>query len=269
MENTTPPSAPAASAVSKPVFSLRLIVLMFTALLFVNVLFLNYFHTVEGWGIGMNGGVHGCTEEGLLCPNGAGVGRTGPNCAFSACPDQPSYVGKLYQQDGKYFLATEAPDMGGAGEVTYALPLTIKVSNVIGQLLNQQVMVTGKFSEGNMLEVDSIEEVAGNTANTVEVGVGESKFVNGVKITLHKVVQDNRCPVDVVCIEAGAITANVTLKSDTDQETFNMPSDEVPHAFDSFKVSIVNVKPSRVAAHEPAPESYRVTFKVESNTVLR
>ncbi len=259
MENTTPTNAPMAS---KPVFSLRLIVLMFTTLLFVNVLFLYYFHTVQKWGIGMNEG-QACTMEALVCPDGSGVGRSGPNCSFAACPDQPSFTGKLYQQDGNYFLATAAPDMGVPGEVTYALPLHIKVSNVIGQLLNQQVIVTGKFSEGSTLEVDTIEAVSRDTANTVEVGIGETKFVNGVRITLNKVVQDNRCPVDVVCIEAGAITANVTLKSDTDSETFSMPSDEAPHPFDSFKVSITNIAPSRVAAHETAPESYKVTFKVE------
>ncbi len=27
-----------------------------------------------------------CTEEAKLCPDGSGVGRTGPNCEFAACP---------------------------------------------------------------------------------------------------------------------------------------------------------------------------------------
>jgi hypothetical protein len=27
-----------------------------------------------------------CTEEAKMCPDGSYVGRTGPNCEFSACP---------------------------------------------------------------------------------------------------------------------------------------------------------------------------------------
>jgi hypothetical protein len=260
MENNTPQSAPMAP---KPVFSLRLIVLMFSTLLFVNVLFLYYFHTVEMRGIGMNGG-RACTMEALLCPDGSGVGRSGANCSFSACPNQPFFVGKLYQQDGQFFLATAAPEVLEGQEVTYALPLHVKVTNVIGQLLNQQVKVVGTFREGSTLEVSSIEAVSGDTANTVQVGLGETKFVGGVKITLNKIVMDNRCPVDVVCIVAGAVTANVTLKSDTDSEIVDLKSDAPEaHPFDSFKISITAVAPSKVAASEPDPESYQVTFEVE------
>ena len=35
---------------------------------------------------GGNGGVVACTMEAKLCPDGSYVGRTGPNCEFSACP---------------------------------------------------------------------------------------------------------------------------------------------------------------------------------------
>jgi len=29
-----------------------------------------------------------CTQEAMLCPDGSYVGRTGPNCEFTQCPDQ-------------------------------------------------------------------------------------------------------------------------------------------------------------------------------------
>ena len=29
-----------------------------------------------------------CTQEAKICPDGSAVGRTGPNCEFSPCPDQ-------------------------------------------------------------------------------------------------------------------------------------------------------------------------------------
>lgn len=28
----------------------------------------------------------GCTLEAKICPDGSGVGRTGPNCEFAPCP---------------------------------------------------------------------------------------------------------------------------------------------------------------------------------------
>lgn len=33
-----------------------------------------------------------CTEEALVCPDGSSVGRTGPQCKFSACPSMSPYV---------------------------------------------------------------------------------------------------------------------------------------------------------------------------------
>jgi hypothetical protein len=60
------------------------------------------------------------------------------------------------------------------------------------------------------------------------------------------------------------VTANVTLKSDTDSEIVDLKSDAPEaHPFDSFKISITAVAPSKVAASEPDPESYQMTFEVE------
>jgi hypothetical protein len=33
-----------------------------------------------------------CTMEAKICPDGTGVGRTGPNCEFAPCPGEPGYV---------------------------------------------------------------------------------------------------------------------------------------------------------------------------------
>lgn len=100
------------------------------------------------------------------------------------------------------------------------------------------------------------------------VEVGKTVFINGVRITLNRVVQDSRCPIDVQCIQAGAITANVTFWSDTDSETRNMASDEVPLAFDSYRISIINIAPPRMSGREVDPKSYVLTFKVTANPRL-
>ncbi len=99
--------------------------------------------------------------------------------------------------------------------------------------------------------------------NEARVGVGETKLVGGIRIALHSVVQDYRCPVDAQCIQAGGIVANITLQSEAGKTTFNMPSDEAPRPFGSAQISIIGVEPSKISTEEPDPASYRIAFRVE------
>lgn len=207
-----------------------------------------------------------CAQEALGCPDGSYVGRTGPKCEFKACPNQPSFIGILKQMGGEFFLIIGSPENIG-GDVAYSMPLILKVSNVVGQLVGQKVRVFGNFTEGATLSVDRLEELPGDAGDSTlgEIGVGKSIFINGVRITLNRIVQDSRCPIDVQCIQAGWVTANITLESDTDKETKNISSNIVSLAFDSYQISIENVKPSPVAGSAPEPASYLVTFRVRQN----
>ncbi len=107
-----------------------------------------------------------------------------------------------------------------------------------------------------------ILEVA--SGNVAELKVGQALVINGLLVVFNGVVADNRCPKDVNCIEAGAITANVTLTKGSDTKTFNMPSDEVPHQFVGYKISIVEINPPLYSTVQPDPKGYLVTFKVEN-----
>lgn len=206
-----------------------------------------------------------CTTEALLCPDGGAVGRTGPLCEFSPCPNQESFTGELIQQGEKFRLVIAAPATT-IQEVTYSLPIEFsRTSNVLGYLINKQVRVKGNFTIGNILAVDFIEEVSGEGVTSQEIGVGDTKFINGLRITLNNIAEDSRCPINVICIQMGRILANITLKSDTDIETLNLASDAEPKLFDIFKVSITSVSPSAMADKIISPETYKVTLKVEKN----
>lgn len=203
-----------------------------------------------------------CTEEALMCPDGSLVERTGPECAFVACSNADSYTGKLVQQGEDFFLVIAAPKES-LKEVTYALPLHNKTKTSLESFLGKQVVVSGVFSAGNMLEVQSIK--LSTTQNTfVSLGLGETGTASGVRITLNKGVNDSRCPIGVKCISAGFTAFEVTLQSDTDQETLVMRTDKPAHAFDSFKVSIVGVEPLPRPGDSVKDLQYRVTFNVES-----
>ncbi len=205
-----------------------------------------------------------CTQEALLCPDGSYVGRHGSQCAFNSCPNAGSLTGKLNKTAGNDFqLIMESPDTSGM-EITYALPLEIKNSNASGQLIGKKVEVFGVFGEGNNFKVDRLEEVLNSNVTLSDVGVGKKVFINGILITLNKIVQDSRCPIDVQCIQAGSVTANVSLKSDTDSETIDIESDKPAVGFDSFLVSIKNIKPPKVSGQKTDPQGYILTFKVVS-----
>jgi hypothetical protein len=207
-----------------------------------------------------------CTQEALICPDGSGVGRTGKECKFNACPNHASFKGVLRQDQNGFNLLMEAPLHGGI-ETSYVMPLEIKVSNVLGQMVGKKVEVFGNFREGNTLVVDRLEELKGEegSVTTGKVKVGQTVFMNGVRVTLNSIVQDNRCPANVNCIVAGWVTAKVTLQSNTDKETLEMRSDKAPTLFDSYKVSIESISPISYPGVKPKASEYTLTFKVISN----
>jgi hypothetical protein len=147
--------------------------------------------------------------------------------------------------------------------------------NISNAPMNTPVLVEGmltiqksdRYQSIGTIEVTHIQTIAvpptSPQSGTEEIGFGQTKLVGPISITLHSVVQDNRCPTDVVCIEAGAITARVTLSMGPNSETFNMPSDEVPHEFWGYKVSITNVKPNALSTKTINPKDYKVAFHVE------
>jgi hypothetical protein len=104
-----------------------------------------------------------CTADALICPDGSSVGRSGPDCQFEACPNQEFFVGTLEQEASGFRLLIEAPFVespsGDTQEVTYALPLEIRVSNVLGQLVGREVRVIGEFIRGNTLRVETLEAI--------------------------------------------------------------------------------------------------------------
>lgn len=218
-----------------------------------------------------NGGSSGqvaCTMEALLCPDGSGVGRQGRACVFAACPSPATgyYTGTLRQSSGQFQLILPAP-VGAGQEVSYVMPLDIAVSNGLAQLVGKNVRAYGDFREGNVLQVDHLEAAENSDPSLGTAGVGQSAYVNGVRITLDRITADSRCPADVQCIQAGSVTAVVHLQSDTDSATTTIVSGAAPVGFDSFHVSIARVEPQRTSTHVPDPKSYLVTFRVVPNAV--
>ena len=100
--------------------------------------------------------------------------------------------------------------------------------------------------------------------NDVTLSIGQTEIVKGLHITLHAIVEDSRCPIDVRCFVAGLVKANVTLENGPRTETHNiMLSSGVPQLFDSYRITIINVAPPREYKKEISQSEYRITFHVE------
>ncbi len=97
----------------------------------------------------------------------------------------------------------------------------------------------------------------------ITLSVGETKKVGDVSVTFNKFLNDYRCPIDVQCIQAGAIVVNVTMKDSVHTETRNFPSDEVPYPFGTHRISIIDIAPAAHSKKEIKESEYRITFHIE------
>ena len=103
------------------------------------------------------------------------------------------------------------------------------------------------------------------TTTDVALYVGQTGQVGDLRITFNALLNDYRCPIDVQCIEAGAINTNVTFTRGEKTVTKNMPSDEVPQQFEGYAISIIDSAPSAHSQKEIKQNEYRVTFRAVPN----
>jgi hypothetical protein len=99
-------------------------------------------------------------------------------------------------------------------------------------------------------------------SNANELHVGQRKNINGIEVTFNSIIQDSRCPVDVQCIQAGNVTANVTLQSYDMVTIIQMVSNQI-YTFDAHSISIVKVSPTQTSKTPISPKEYILGFKVE------
>ena len=226
-----------------------------------------------------------CTEEALMCPDGSAVGRSGPECVFSACTNPGSFTGQLAQSpDGAYYLHMKSvlPE----AKEPYIMPLDFAAANALGyaDIVGQEVTVSGSFINGNTLLTTvymPTSTLTGNTPATnpgsntsnggrvmapkdIPLKVGETGDGLGLEITLKSVTNDSRCPPAVQCIQAGSVTTLIALATDSTAKTVTYVSNAEPLVYEGYKISIVDVTPAARSGVPMKSSDYTVTFHVES-----
>lgn len=100
-------------------------------------------------------------------------------------------------------------------------------------------------------------------AKEVTLAIGQEGSFDLLSITLNKLVQDSRCPIDVQCIQAGSITVSATLSDGVKTETKDFSSDTEPQVFGTYKIYIKSVEPTKESKKEITSADYKITFNVE------
>lgn len=96
----------------------------------------------------------------------------------------------------------------------------------------------------------------------VSTGLGKEVSLLGLKITPVEVLEDSRCPVDVVCIQAGTVRVATTLENDlgTSSQIFKL-GEKVNTA--TAEVTLVNVDPVPESGKGKDSMSYIFYFQIK------
>lgn len=175
-----------------------------------------------------------------------------------------------YQLLGEASLASTSPD--SVQHWLFPIPAQpLLVTEIFARGYSQDGKMAGQRSLPQIGATDLYAALWGSASSTsgtvvattteVTIGPGQTGIIGGLSITFNSFVQDSRCPIDVQCIQAGAVTVNVTLSAGGQSEVRNFPSDEVPYSFGSYKIFIENIAPPRRSKTEIPPAEYRITFR--------
>ena len=98
-----------------------------------------------------------CTMDALVCPDGSAVGRSGPSCAFSACPSSGSLTGVYLSDEQGARLVVAAPEGIGSG-TSYAVPLATSSVALDASLIGTTVTLEGNFTDGATFRATGVTE---------------------------------------------------------------------------------------------------------------
>lgn len=106
-------------------------------------------------------------------------------------------------------------------------------------------------------------EKNGEERGTLTLSPGEKGTVGGIALSFEKVIQDSRCPIDVVCIRAGDVTTRISLSSPNEQKQIDLSS-EKEELFGAYTIAIESVSPSPSASTPIFEREYEVMFSIEN-----
>jgi hypothetical protein len=89
--------------------------------------------------------------------------------------------------------------------------------------------------------------------------LGETAYTNGLYVRPVAVVEDSRCPTNVVCVWAGRLVVRSEVRGGSWRRTFDLELGKSQQVADGA-LTLVAAVPPKVAGSEADARSYRFTF---------
>ncbi len=90
-------------------------------------------------------------------------------------------------------------------------------------------------------------------------GLGEVAHTNGLKVRPLTIVEDSRCPINVVCVWAGRLVVRTEVTGGSWRQTRDLEIGK-PQQIADGALTLTAAEPSKVAGAETDPRAYRFTF---------
>ena len=91
------------------------------------------------------------------------------------------------------------------------------------------------------------------------VGLGQTAYANGLRVRPLAIVEDSRCPANVMCVWAGRLVVRTEIIGGSWRETRNLELGQ-PQQIADGALTLKAAEPAKVAGVAIDPRSYRFTF---------
>ena len=186
------------------------------------ILFFGNLYTVSAQGTA-------CTQEAKICPDGSAVGRTGPDCAFAACPssvsvdpsDNDDLIGDIDLEDPSFYYEDFSSD-----NTPPSSSITITVPQTFSLAVGHAATVKNAFNFSIRLDKITLSQNGG--------------------VAFMSVMQEGGC--------GGATKSEVCLGMPSSFHTYQVPLDSFVDVFGGLRISFLS------ASGVNGPATFRVTY---------
>lgn len=104
--------------------------------------------------------------------------------------------------------------------------------------------------------------IAGQNAaeQGTEIAIRESVWVGKAVVTPIEVIEDSRCPIDAVCVQAGRLVVETRIDGPGWRQTLPLTLGKV-HEVRGVSIMLEQATPGRLADTPPRQTEYRLIFK--------
>lgn len=143
--------------------------------------------------------------------------------------------------------------------VTFIVLLLI----IVGFLYFQNT--TGVIDEPNNPGQNTATTTDSQVQTSIVARIDQGGSALGVRVIPHEVLEDSRCPINAVCIQAGTVRVRATLESGSPsaEQIFTLG---VPVTTETSVVTLTHVAPSSIADNVIPLNQYEFTFEIKERT---